>query len=90
MNKEDLKTGDIVETREGNRYLVLEMNNERFNKIAVRDYGFIIIDEYEENLIDGSALFKELDIMKVYRPNERFNVTSFKKRYEYSMDMGTK
>ena len=32
MNKEDLKTGDIIETREGNRYLILEMDNERFNK----------------------------------------------------------
>ncbi len=69
MNKEDLKTGDIIETREGNRYLILEMDNERFNKVAVRDSGFIVIDEYKENLIEGDSLLKELDIMKVYKPN---------------------
>ena len=69
INKEDLKTGDIIETREGNRYLILEMDNERFNKVAVRDSGFIVIDEYKENLIEGDSLFKELDIMKVYKPN---------------------
>lgn len=67
MYKSDLKNGDVVETREGKRYIVLIGEFGNYNSIIVGESGFLILDNYKENLkiIDGSIKY---DIMKIYKP----------------------
>lgn len=63
MKKSDLKYGNVVETREGIKYLYHCKNSDKFLNL---DYdGFLWISDFDENLniIDCD---NELDIMKVY------------------------
>ena len=64
MKKSDLKYGNVVETREGIKYLYQFMNSDKF--LNLDDYGFLWIRNFDENLniIDRD---NELDIMKVYK-----------------------
>ena len=64
MKKSDLKYGNVVETREGIKYLYHCKNSARFLNL---DYdGFLWIHNFDENLkyIDD---LNEFDIMKVYK-----------------------
>ena len=64
MKKSDLKYGNVVETREGIKYLYHCKNSDKFLNL---DYdGFLWIRNFDENLkyIDD---LNELDIMKVYK-----------------------
>ena len=64
MKKSDLKYGNVVETREGIKYLYHCKNSDKFLNL---DYdGFLWIRNFDENLniIDCD---NELDIMKVYK-----------------------
>lgn len=64
MKKSDLKYGNVVETREGIKYLYHCKNSDKFLNL---DYdGFLWISDFDENLniIDCD---NELDIMKVYK-----------------------
>ena len=64
MKKSDLKYGNVVETREGIKYLYHCKNSAQFLNL---DYdGFLWIRNFDENLkcIDD---LNELDIMKVYK-----------------------
>ena len=64
MKKSDLKYGNVVETREGIKYLYHCKNSARFLNL---DYdGFLWINDFDENLniIDCD---NGLDIMKVYK-----------------------
>ena len=56
MTKKDLKERMVVETREGNRYLVCGTS-------IIRDKGYYNFSDYHENLTSD---FKQLDIVKVY------------------------
>lgn len=56
MTKKDLKERMVVETREGNRYLVC-------GNSMIRDKGFCNFYDYTDNLTSG---FSSLDIVKVY------------------------
>ena len=64
MKKSDLEYGNVVETREGIKYLYHCKNSDKFLNL---DYdGFLWIRNFDENLniIDRD---NELDIMKVYK-----------------------
>lgn len=56
MTKKDLKERMVVETRNGNRYLVC-------GNSIIRDKGYCNFRDYNENL---TSTFSELDIVKVY------------------------
>ena len=58
MTKKDLKERMVVETREGNRYLVC-------GNSMIRDKGYCNLYDYEENL--SCEEFSSLDIVKVYK-----------------------
>ena len=64
MKKSDLKYGNVVETREGIKYLYHCKNSARF--LNLDDDGFLWICDFDENLniIDCD---NGLDIMKVYK-----------------------
>ena len=63
MKKSDLKYGNVVETREGIKYLYHCKNSDKF--LNLDDDGFLWICDFDENLniIDCD---NGLDIMKVY------------------------
>ena len=64
MKKSDLKYGNVVETREGIKYLYHCKNSDKFLNL---DYdGFLWIRKFDENLKDIDDL-NEFDIMKVYK-----------------------
>ena len=56
MTKKDLKERMVVETREGNRYLVCGTS-------IIRDKGYCNFSDYNENL---TSSFPQLDIVKIY------------------------
>ena len=64
MKKSDLKYGNVVETREGIKYLYHCKNSDKF--LNLDDDGFLWIHNFDENLniIDCD---NGLDIMKVYK-----------------------
>lgn len=67
MKKEDLKTGMLVECRDGNKYLVLRDTPK--GDIVINKDGFNRFDLYDENLRaydDGWFDSSCFDIMKVY------------------------
>ena len=64
MKKSDLKYGNVVETREGIKYLYHCTNSDKF--LNLDDDGFLWIRNFDENLKDRNAL-NEFDIMKVYK-----------------------
>lgn len=66
MKRQDLENGMVVETRNGNRYLVCE------DKL-IRDVGFIYIDEYDENLCYDDMHKPDLDIVAVYQKVHTLN-----------------
>ena len=64
MKKSDLEYGNVVETREGIKYLYHCNNSDKFLNL---DYdGFLWIRNFDENLKDRNDL-NEFDIMKVYK-----------------------
>ena len=74
MDKNSLKTGMIVELRDGERYLVVnnaEITGITWN-IGVGQYTWIWLDDYNDDLTEKNV--KELDIVKVFSPNRPCNV----------------
>ena len=76
FTKDDLRTGDKVITRSGRIWLVVKDCNTRIygrqSFIIIdlmNDSSFMISDEYNVELIcrSGNELYKEFDIMEVYR-----------------------
>ena len=64
MKKNDLRYGNVVETREGIKYLYHCTNSDKFLNLDFD--GFLWIRNFDENLKDRNAL-NEFDIMKVYK-----------------------
>ena len=64
MKKSDLKYGNVVETREGIKYLYHCMNSDKF--LNLDDDGFLWICDFDKNLKHIDDL-NEFDIMKVYK-----------------------
>ena len=64
MKKSDLEYGNVVETREGIKYLYHCKNSDRFLNL---DYnGYLWIRDFDKNLKSSDGL-NEFDIMKVYK-----------------------
>ena len=64
MKKSDLKYGNVVETREGIKYLYHYKNSEQFLNL---DYnGYLWIRNFDKNLKSSDGL-NAFDIMKVYK-----------------------
>lgn len=61
MEKKDLKTGDWVELRRGERYMIMLDMNEG---ILVNKNGWIPLSEYNNDLTDKDEI--KWDIVKVY------------------------
>ena len=57
FTKKDLKNGMVVETREGNRYMVV-------GDSLMRDVGYLPLSLYNDDLREDSD--SKFDIMKVY------------------------
>ena len=64
MKKSNLKYGNVVETREGIKYLYHCKNSDEFLNLDFD--GFLWIRNFDENLKDIGDL-NEFDIMKVYK-----------------------
>ena len=64
MIKSELECGNVVETREGIKYLYHCKNSDRFLNL---DYnGYLWIRDFDKNLKSSDGL-NEFDIMKVYK-----------------------
>ena len=64
MKKSDLECGNVVETREGIKYLYHCKNSDRFLNL---DYnGYLWIRDFDKNLKSSDGL-NAFDIMKVYK-----------------------
>jgi hypothetical protein len=59
MKMSDLKFGQIVETRDGNKYYFL-------NSVLLNDKGHNVVSDYNENMTMGVGFDTGFDIMKVY------------------------
>lgn len=64
MKKSDLKYGNVIETREGIKYLYHCKNSDKF--LNLDDDGFLWICDFNKNLKSIYDL-NEFDIMKVYK-----------------------
>lgn len=81
MKLNDLKTGMIVETRDGWRALVLigcDFNDSRFNNCLVGKEldDYMPLSEYTKDMTYNSLCFdaRDFDIMFVYQPHHPYNV----------------
>lgn len=61
----DLKSGYAVETRDGSRFIVTRVQQNRFRKLLVNRERFIVVDSYDNDLTSKS-LNKGTDIVKVW------------------------
>jgi len=79
MKKSDLKSGMIVETRDGKRYL--------FTSGVLLDFdGYIMLINYNEDL--KSKYYEAQDIVKVYKGNNPHSLTSMFQRYILDYALG--
>lgn len=74
MKKSDLKNRMVVETRNGNRYMVVD-------NFLMRKDGYLSLSDYNEDLTMEytvadliSCNVKELDIMKIYSPYKTLDI----------------
>lgn len=65
MKKADLRTGMVVETRNGNKYLVMLNPDCEGKELINFDSGFMPLSRYNDNLMLKTG-DEEFDIMKVY------------------------
>ena len=63
FTKKDLKNGMYVETRKGNRYIVIDNN-------LLRHEGYLSLDIYDNDL---KCDVSEFDIMKVFDVDSRID-----------------
>lgn len=89
MKKSELKTGMIVETREGKEYVVFidvcktRYVSENYNgndSVLVNNNIWLSLDDYEDNMLH-SGKNNSFDIIKVYIPNHPYSFidTSYEK-----------
>ena len=67
MNKSDLKNGNVVELRNGDKLLLVQnIGLNEYKLIDLKGYGYTTLDMYCDDLTNLEG-FKNLDIMKVYK-----------------------
>lgn len=69
MKKSDLKTGMVVELRNGAKYMVLL--NTPFGDVLVRNRWWVTLDNFNFNLLHCAHDF---DILRIYRPEEVYQI----------------
>ena len=62
----NLKSGYVVETRDGSRFLVTRVNQEGFIKVIANKNRFINLNAYDENLRAMPPMDPDTDIVKVW------------------------
>ena len=65
MKKSDLEFGNVVETRNGARYLYHCAISDKL--LHLESLGYVNLDNYNENLKFNNGNLNEFDIMKVYK-----------------------
>lgn len=89
MNKKtftpkDLKSGYVVETRDGSRFLVTRINQHRFIKVIANKTRFINLNAYDDNLRSTPPMSCEEDIVKVWglsnNPLSAFSISDISER----------
>lgn len=70
MTKEDLKHGNVVETREGFRYFYIKDKNNYYDGLLFnldgKDFD-LSINNYRDDLTYDHMVLHDLDVMKVYK-----------------------
>ena len=67
MKKSDLKYGNVVELRNGDKLLLVQnIGLNEYKLIDLKGYGYTTLDIYCDDLTNLEG-FKNLDIMKVYK-----------------------
>ena len=66
MNKDDLQYGNVVELRNGNKYLYNNIIN-KHQLINFNGIGYLDFESYNDNLSYKKETYSEFDIMKIYR-----------------------
>lgn len=70
MTKEDLKHGNVVETREGFRYFYINDKNNYYDGLLFnldgKDFD-LSINNYRDDLTCDHMVLHDLDVMKVYK-----------------------
>ena len=77
MKKNDLKTGMMVECRNGNVYTVMLGTGVGCDNVLVRGNGWNSLDSYDNDLkcnTLGVSRNEEYDIMKVYKPTKEAQI----------------
>ena len=65
MKKSDLKYGNVVELRNGGRYLYHSISCDKL--LHLESLGYVNLDDYNEYLKFSNVYLNEFDIMKVYK-----------------------
>lgn len=66
MKKSDLKTGMVVETRNGEKYLVMLNTDYKDMELINFKGGYLSLYSYNSELIFTEQPFREFDIVKAY------------------------
>ena len=71
MKKSDLKNRMVVETRNGNRYMVVD-------NYLMRSAGYIMLSDYNEDLTIKHVILEshKFDIMTIYEPCKTLDIDS--------------
>lgn len=90
MQKSDLKTGMVVELRNGDIYLVMYAPDLRKRVFISFDGGFLDYRDYSEDLTFGQPQYirefnpRDFDIVKIYTLGETlWNILKDKNRLQY-------
>lgn len=82
FTKSDLKSGMVVETRNGNIYfLLLNCGTPRYNDVLIREgNNYVDIESYNSTLEcineDSPIIAKDYDIMRVYQTKKEYQILS--------------
>lgn len=73
MTKSDLKTGMVVKTRSGSRYMVMRDTGLNSNELGEKDilvngFGWLSFSEYTDDLLDKDT-DNMFDIIEVFKPS---------------------
>jgi hypothetical protein len=72
MNKSNIKSGMVVETREGKRMIAF-IGGEK-ECVVEHGGGYISLDDFKDDLTCSP---KEFDIVKIYKPKSNYSISTF-------------
>ena len=93
MKKSDLKSGMIIETRAGERALIVLNNCYGRDAVIFAENNWTDLDGFSEDLIwhneagKQSDFAKTVDIMKIYRPDLPTGFLSRKSKFSNEMEL---